>query len=107
MDQPAKIEASSPTLEKNSGSAAENGSVSYDLINSQVPAAVPAIPELVPTEAMKPDISVASDSRHLTEESTSKEVGVTTKEEPQSPKKESPRGVRLDDDRDNLAVNKL
>ena len=87
-DQPAKIESPSSNLEKNPGSAHENGGVSYDLMNSQT---LPASAEPL-QESMK-----LGDSKPLTEEAESRDVGVT-KEEPSSPKKESPL-PKLNDDR--------
>ncbi|KAJ9700315.1 hypothetical protein PVL29_005893 [Vitis rotundifolia] len=95
IDQPAKIESTSPNLEKNPGSANENGGVSYDLMNSQ---SVPASSEPQP-ESLK-----LGDSKPLTEEAESRDVGVT-KEEPSSPEKESPL-PKLDDDRQDATGTK-
>lgn len=99
-DQSAKAEAS-PNVEKNSATAAaENGSISYDLGSSQA-----SDPQL---ESAKPESkALLADSKGLTEELESGGGLCVAKEEPQSPKKESTGGLRLDDDRrDNMAVNK-
>lgn len=102
IDQPAKIDAlSSPKLEKKPGSAAENGGVPNDLAN---PRAVLASSEAQPESTAKPESNHLSDSKTLTGESEGKDVG-TSKEEPQSPKKESPV-VRVDDNRDDVKTNK-
>ncbi|XP_031272100.1 protein TIME FOR COFFEE [Pistacia vera] len=105
MDQSAKTETCSPNLDKNSGSAvAENGSISYDLVNSQ--ASEPKI------ESVKPESNVLlPDSKGLTEESESGGDVAVAKDGPQrqplSPKKESTVSLRLDcDRRDNLTVTK-
>lgn len=95
IDQPAKIESTSPNLERNPGSANENGGVSYDLMNSQ---SVPASSEPQP-ESLR-----LGDSKPLTEEAESRDVGVT-KEEPSSPEKESPL-PKLDDDRQDATGTK-
>ncbi|XWS08992.1 hypothetical protein CRYUN_Cryun40dG0047700 [Craigia yunnanensis] len=110
IDQPAKMEATSPNLEKNSGSAAENGS-SYDLMNSSQ--AGPASSELVQAEPVKEENNLVSDSKPLTEVSESRDIGTSKKEESQSPKKESSPSpannpsarLRLDE-RENLTVTK-
>ena len=101
MDQSAKME----TSEKNTGSAAENGGVSYELGSSQV-VQPPSVEVAQPESSMiiKPESNVLSDSKALTNESENKDVGVS-KEEPQSPKKEAPV-VRLDDNRDDAKANK-
>lgn len=115
IDQPAKIEASSPpNLEKNLGSVAENGGSSYDLMNSSQ--AGPASSELVQAEPVKEEKNnLVPDSKPLTEESESRDIGLSRKEESQSPKKESSpspannppsTGLRLDDERENLTVTK-
>ncbi|KAJ0093186.1 hypothetical protein Patl1_25394 [Pistacia atlantica] len=105
MDQSAKTETCSSNLDKNSGSAvAENGSISYDLVNSQ--ASEPKI------ESVKPESNVLlPDSKGLTEESESGGDVAVAKDGPQrqpvSPKKESTVSLRLDcDRRDNLTVTK-
>jgi hypothetical protein len=107
MDHSAKIETSSPNLEKNTGSAAENGGVLYELASSQ------GVPPPASSEAaqqpesctIKPESNVLSDSKVLIVESENKDVGVS-KEEPQSPKRESPV-LRLDDNRDDGKANKV
>ncbi|GLT53181.1 hypothetical protein SLA2020_264700 [Shorea laevis] len=102
IDQPAKIDVlSSPKLEKKPGSAAENGGVPNELANPQ---AVLASSEAQPESTAKPESNHLSDSKTLTGESEGKDVG-TSKEEPQSPKKESPV-VRVDDNRDDVKTNK-
>ncbi|GLT78490.1 hypothetical protein SLA2020_500230 [Shorea laevis] len=106
VDQPAKIETTSPNLEKNSGSVAENGENSYDLLNSQAtPASQP--------ETAKPENSVVPDSKPSTEESERRDVSISKKDESRSPKKESSpsppnpaTGLRLDDEREKLTVTK-
>ncbi|KAJ7954900.1 Protein TIME FOR COFFEE [Quillaja saponaria] len=80
-DQPSKVETCSPNLEKISGSAPENGSGSSDLVNCQ------AVP--VSSETMPESIKLERDSKMVTEDSGSRDVGVG-KEEPLSPTKESP-----------------
>ncbi|XP_021290146.1 protein TIME FOR COFFEE isoform X3 [Herrania umbratica] len=115
IDQPAKIEASSPpNMEKNLGSVAENGGSSYDLMNSSQVG--PASAELVQAEPVKEEKNnLVPDSKPLTEESESRDIGLSKKEESQSPKKEpspSPAnnppsmGLRLDEERENLTVTK-
>ena len=114
IDQPAKIEATSPNLEKNSGPVAENYGSSYDLMNSSQ--AAPASSELVQAEPMKEEKNnLVQDSKPLTEESESRDIGISKKEESQSPIKESSpspinnpysAGLRLDDERENLTVTK-
>ncbi|XVF38191.1 hypothetical protein REPUB_Repub20aG0078600 [Reevesia pubescens] len=117
IDQPAKIEAASPNLEKNSAAVAENGGSSYDLMNSSQ--ARPAASELVQAaEPVKEEKNnLVPDSNPLTEESESRDIGVSNKEEFQSPKKESSpssspannpssAGLRLDDERENLTLTK-
>ncbi|KAL5785510.1 hypothetical protein ACOSQ2_007902 [Xanthoceras sorbifolium] len=101
VDQSPKTDTFSPNLEKNSGSvAAEKGSIPYDLMSSEEPQQL---------ESVKPDQNaVLADSKGATVESESGrgDVGVT-KEEPQSPKKESTAGLKLDDDRrDHLTLTK-
>ncbi|XP_059434987.1 protein TIME FOR COFFEE isoform X2 [Corylus avellana] len=102
IDQPAKIEASSsPNVEKKPGSVAENGGVPNDLANPQV---VLVSSEAPPESTAKPESHPLSDSKPLTGESEGKDVG-SSKEEPQSPKKESPV-VRVDDNREDGKANK-
>ncbi|KAL4386270.1 hypothetical protein GQ457_09G018970 [Hibiscus cannabinus] len=108
IDQPAKIEATSPNLEKNTGSMAEN------LMNSSQ--AGPASSELDQAEPMKEvKSSLVHDSKPLTEDSESRDLGICKKEESQpllketsqSPANNNPSaGLRLDDERDNLIVTK-
>ncbi|GLT76824.1 hypothetical protein SLA2020_484600 [Shorea laevis] len=109
IDQPAKIEASSPTLEKKPGSVAENGRNSFDLMNSQT---APASSE-PHAEPGKAENSVVPDSKPLTEELKSRDVSVSKKDESRSPKKESlpppanpPTVLRLDDEREKVTVTK-
>ncbi|XP_068327983.1 protein TIME FOR COFFEE-like isoform X2 [Pyrus communis] len=102
-DQPSKVETSSPKLEKNPGSAAENGGFAYDLPNSQAVQAAPASMEAQP-EAIKPESNVVSNSRPASDESESRNVR-TNKVELQSPKKES-TGLRLDDKREEITLTK-
>ncbi|KAE8665593.1 vacuole membrane protein 1-like [Hibiscus syriacus] len=108
IDQPAKIEATSPYFEKNSLSMAEN------LMNSSQ--VVPASSELNQAEPMK-DVksSLVPDSKPLTEESESRDLGICKKEGSQyllkgtsSPANNNPSstGLRLDDERDNVTVKK-
>ncbi|XP_022721738.1 protein TIME FOR COFFEE-like isoform X3 [Durio zibethinus] len=88
IGQPDKIEATSPNLEKNSGTMAENGSCSYDLLNSSQ--AGPASSELVQAEPVKEEKNnLVADSKPLTEEHENRDIGICKKEESQSPKKES------------------
>ncbi|KAB2009448.1 hypothetical protein ES319_D10G167400v1 [Gossypium barbadense] len=108
IDQPAKIEATSPSFENNSGSMAENDGTS--LMNSSQ--AGPASAELVQAEPKKEEKSnLVPDSKPLTEESESRGVGICKKEESQSPMKEtlpspannpSIAGPRLDDERETV-----
>ncbi|XP_044499764.1 protein TIME FOR COFFEE isoform X2 [Mangifera indica] len=105
MDHSSKAETCSSNLDKISGSAAaENGSISYDLMNSQ--ASEPKI------EPVKPESNVSlPDSKGLTEPSESGgDVAVANDgppPQPQSPKKDSTASLRLDDDcRDSLTVSK-
>ncbi|KAJ4722430.1 Protein TIME FOR COFFEE [Melia azedarach] len=101
MDQSAKTETLQ-NLEKNSATAtAENGLISYDLVSSQASEPQP--------ESVRPEANASlADSKGLTEESESGgDLGVA-KEEPQSPRKESAAGLRLEDDRrDNTTVTKV
>lgn len=97
-DQPAEIETSL-NPEKNSGSAAENGVVTYDLAHSHT---VPASTEVQP-ESTKAEGNLLSDSKLVSEKSESQDLGIC-KEESQSPK-ESPR-FRLDDNREDMITTK-
>lgn len=99
-DQPAKVETSSPKLERNPGSAVENGGFSYNLANSH---AVPASSEAQPEPDM-PESKAVSDSKPANDESDGQNVQVS-KEDPQSPKKESP-ALRLDDNRQDMTMTK-
>ncbi|CAN6726235.1 unnamed protein product [Malus baccata var. baccata] len=99
-DQPAKVETSGPNLEKDPGSAAENGGSSYDLPLSQ---AVRASLEAQP-ESVRPESNAVTKSRPVNDESESRNVK-TSKEEPQSPKKE-PTGLRLDDKCEEITLTK-
>ncbi|XP_039010774.1 protein TIME FOR COFFEE-like isoform X2 [Hibiscus syriacus] len=107
--QPAKIEATSPNFEKNTGSVAEK-LMKY----SQ---AGPPSSELDQAEPMKEvKSSLIQDSKPLTKESESRDPGICKKEESQSLMKEtapspvnnnpSSAGLRLDDERDNLTMKK-
>ncbi|GMI69951.1 TIME FOR COFFEE [Hibiscus trionum] len=109
IEQPAKIEATSPKFEKNTVSMAEN------LMNSSQ--AVPASSELDQCELMKElKSSLVQDSKPLNEESESRDLGICKKEESQSLLKEtsqppannnpSSTGLRLDDERDTLILTK-
>ncbi|MFQ6627613.1 hypothetical protein Gotur_005390 [Gossypium turneri] len=108
IDQPAKIEATSPSFENNSGSMAENDGTS--LMNSSQ--AGPVSAELVQAEPKKEEKNnLVPDSKPLTEESESRDVGICKKEESQSPMKEtlpspannpSIAGPRLDDERETV-----
>ncbi|KAM1304635.1 hypothetical protein FF1_022161 [Malus domestica] len=102
-DQPSKVETSSPNLEKNPGSAAENGGFAYDLPDSQAVPAAPASMEAQP-EAIKPESNAVSNSRPANDESESRNVR-TSKVELQSPKKES-TAIRLDDKREEITLTK-
>ncbi|TQD71351.1 hypothetical protein C1H46_043115 [Malus baccata] len=102
-DQPSKVETSSPNLEKNPGSAAENGGFAYDLTDSQAVPAAPASMEAQP-EAIKPESNAVSNSRPPNDESESRNVR-TSKVELQSPKKES-TAIRLDDKREEITLTK-
>ncbi|KAI4317795.1 hypothetical protein L6164_025636 [Bauhinia variegata] len=101
-DQPSKVETC-PNFDKNSGSAAENGAVSYDLTNSQ---AVPVSSEAQP-ESIKLESNISSDSKALIEESERQDAGLG-KEEPHSPKAEKKDAPvpRLDDDREDVKATK-
>ena len=86
-------------MDKNSGSAPENGGVSYNLANSQV---VQASSEPQP-ESIKLESNISSDSKPLTGESEKQDVGLI--KEPQSPKKES-SVHKLDDEREDMKATK-
>ncbi|MBA0740577.1 hypothetical protein Gogos_013771 [Gossypium gossypioides] len=114
IDQPAKVEATSPNLEKNSGPVAENDSGACDLTSSSK--AGPVSSELVQAEPVKEEKNnLAPDSKPSTEESESRDIGFGNKEESQSPKKESlsspadnpsSAGLPLDDEREKSTVTK-
>ncbi|PPD74564.1 hypothetical protein GOBAR_DD28497 [Gossypium barbadense] len=114
IDQPAKVEATSPNLEKNSGPVAENDSGACDLMSSSK--AGPVSSELVQAEPVKEEKNnLALDSKPSTEESESRDIGFGNKEESQSPKKESlsspadnpsSAGLPLDDEREKSTVTK-
>ncbi|PON80113.1 Protein TIME FOR COFFEE [Parasponia andersonii] len=104
-DQTAKTETSSPILEKAAGSVAENGGVASDTAQSHaVPPSAEAAAQQQP-ELIKPENSHVSESKPVLEKSENRDLGVN-KEEPQSPKKESP-GLRLEDKRETTTVTKL
>ncbi|CAN6705721.1 unnamed protein product [Malus baccata var. baccata] len=86
---------------KNPGSPTENGGSSYDLPHSQ---AVLASLE-AQWESIRPESNAVLKSRPVNNESESRNVK-TSKEEPQSPKKE-PTGIRLDDKREEITLTKL
>lgn len=98
-DQLAKAEASSAPLEKNAGSAAENGGIASDTAQSH---AVPARATEAQPEPSKLEKSLVTESKPVAEKSESRDLGVS-KEEPQSPKRESP-GLRLDDKRETMTA---
>ncbi|KAE8668067.1 protein TIME FOR COFFEE-like isoform X2 [Hibiscus syriacus] len=108
IDQPAKIEATFPNFEKNTGSVAEN------LMNSsQVGQASSELDQAEPVKDVKS--SLVPDSKSLTEESESRDLGICKKEGSQSPTKgtsshannnPSSTGLRLDDERDIVTVTK-
>lgn len=100
VDQKAKIEAASPSMEKALGFTVEENGASVDLAKSQ-PA--PVSLENQP-EPMKLEGFPALDSKLLTEESESRDAAAA-KEEPPSPKKES-SGLQLDDDRVDKTTTK-
>lgn len=100
-DQPAEIEASSPNPEKASGSAAENGGVPCDLERSH---STPASSEAQPA-SIKVEGNHVSDSKVAPEKSDGQDVEVS-KEEPKSPKKDSP-GLRMDDNREDMTATKV
>lgn len=100
-DQPTNAEIPSSNVEKVAGSAVENGGVSNESGNSQ---ALPPTSESH-LESMKVETASAmSNSKPLTEESEGKDLG-TSKEEPQSPLKES-NGPRLEDKREDMTATK-
>ncbi|XVF28880.1 hypothetical protein REPUB_Repub15cG0070700 [Reevesia pubescens] len=110
IDQPAKIEASSPNVEKNSGAVAENGG------NSSHAEPAPSEPVQAAESVKEENNNLLPDSKPLTEESESRDIGFSKKEESQSPKKESSpspaanntpfASLRLDDERENMTVTK-
>lgn len=100
-DQPITAEIPSSNVEKVSGSAGENGGVSNESGNSQ---AVPTTSESHPESMKVEPASAMSNSKPLTEESQCKDLG-TSKEEPQSPLKES-NGPRLEDKREDMTATK-
>eukprot|EP00257_Ricinus_communis_P015419 XP_015573332.1 protein TIME FOR COFFEE [Ricinus communis] len=105
-DQPAKVETCSPNLEKTSGSAVENGVVQHDVMAN--PASVSVSTEQQPG-LVKSENNMLSDSKTLMQESESIRDLVLSKEEPRSPKKESPPAIanlRLDDDREKGTIAK-
>lgn len=92
-DQSTKTETSSSNLEKNVGSAAENGGIASDTAQSL---AVLPSSEAQP-EPIKMENSLVSDSKIVAaEKSEVRDLGLS-KAEPQSPKRDSPAGLRLDD----------
>ena len=94
---PTNAEIPSSNVDKVSGSAGENV-VSNESANSL------ALPESRP-ESMKVDATSAMpNSKPLTEESDGKDLG-SSKEEPQSPLKES-NGPRLEDKREDMTATK-
>ncbi|OAY27929.1 protein TIME FOR COFFEE isoform X3 [Manihot esculenta] len=105
IDQPPKIETCSPNLDKNSGSAAENGVVPHDTPSSQaVPVPTEAQPQQEQVQVMS-ESNPLLDSKHCVQESESKDLDVS-KEEPRSPKRESSQvGLRLDD-RESVTATK-
>lgn len=102
-DQSVKTDTSTPKPEKARSAAVENGTVSYDMMSSD------ASEQQSQPDTLKPERNLVPvvESKGATAESESRgDVGVT-KEEPQSPKKESASSLRLDDDRrQNLTVTK-
>lgn len=104
VDQTAKTETSSPNLERNSGSAAENGETA-DLATSMVETAIQ--PKQQVQDSLKLEGSLLSEAKGaLTEEAgESRDVVLPpTKEEVNFLKKEA-TAVRLDDDnREDLTV---
>ncbi|KAF9673923.1 hypothetical protein SADUNF_Sadunf10G0074300 [Salix dunnii] len=100
IDQPAKIDSSN--LEKNSGSAAENGGVSHDLMANHVASATT---EVQLQEVVKLENHPIPDCKPTTEGSECRDLG-GLKEETRSPKKESTSSLRLDDDCESLTANK-
>ena len=100
IEQPAKIE-SSPNIERNLGSAAENGEVAHVLTNQ----AAPATTEALLQEVVKPDNHPPSVSKPRTEELECRDLG-GPKEEPRSPTKKCTPGLRLDDGSESLTANK-
>ncbi|XP_020534183.2 protein TIME FOR COFFEE isoform X6 [Jatropha curcas] len=109
IDQPPKIETSSSNLDKNSGSTAENGVLSHEMVASQTaPASTepPQQQELLKSES-NPLHDSLHDSKTSVQESDSRDLAVN-KEEHRSPKKESPPdGHRLDEDRESVTATKV
>ncbi|XP_042516400.1 protein TIME FOR COFFEE-like isoform X2 [Macadamia integrifolia] len=103
-ERPAKSETSSPKSEKNSGSASHNAGPSVDLGSSQPAAAVSSL-ELPQSAPVKAESNMVSDLKPLTEESETR-VGVQTREEVPSPKKESPPCTKLDVDLEDATATK-
>lgn len=103
-DQSAKTVAYSAILEKELGSAAENGGVSYTLGQSHV-VSLPASATEPQKESIKQieDI-VVSQPKSATEKMENRDLG-TSIEGPQSPKKES-FSTNLNDNREDLTVIK-
>lgn len=101
VDQAAKTETSSANLEKAAGSAAENGGLASDSAQSHTLPASSEAAAMAQLESMKLENSLLSDSKSVSE---NRDLGVN-KEEPQSPKKESP-GLRLEDKRETTTANK-
>ncbi|GAV90509.1 hypothetical protein CFOL_v3_33918 [Cephalotus follicularis] len=100
-DQSLGVEPCSSNLDMKSGSAAENGFTSYDLMSSNAPPTSDPHPELA-----KPETKLLSDSNAMTEETDSKDGGGEAKGKIQSPKEESPSRLRLDNDAENLTATK-
>ncbi|KAI9115006.1 hypothetical protein K1719_014019 [Acacia pycnantha] len=99
-DQASKVETCSPNFDKTAGSASETGGLSCSLPNSQV---VQPLSEPQP-ESIKLERKTSSDSKPAPEESERPDVGLS-KEEPQSPKKES-IVPKLDDDSEDVKASK-
>ncbi|KAJ8766392.1 hypothetical protein K2173_022451 [Erythroxylum novogranatense] len=101
LDLPPQIDNCSSTVEKNSTNPVENGGVSYDLLVNHS-ASTSADLQLQP-DSLKENL--LSDLKLVTEDSETKDTSLT-KEEPVSPKKESPSRLRLEEDCENLAPSK-
>ncbi|XP_057475867.1 protein TIME FOR COFFEE-like isoform X2 [Actinidia eriantha] len=104
IDQPPKTEFSSPNSEKNTGSAAENGTVPHDFDSSQV---VLPSPEPPPPESCRPETGCAfSECKAVKEESgESRDLGQAKEAAVASPKKESP-AVRPEGDCEDETATK-